>query len=118
MSSHDPEQNLAALAVEFWRLVKVHERTVAELPIDRQPRGLAQNRYAVGRLASILQENGIRMIVYDGQEYEPNLPVSVVNADEVAGAEKLFVDRTIEPTFVADGKVLSMGKVALKAGDN
>jgi hypothetical protein len=115
MSGPDAAQSLAALAVEFWRLAKIHERAVAEQPVDRQARGLAQLRYAVGRLVSILQENGIRLISYDGQDYEPNFPVSVVNSDEVSGAERLVVDRTIEPTLVADGKVLSMGKVALRA---
>lgn len=115
MTDRDPQRGLAALAVEFWRLAKVHERAVAEQPIDRQPRGLAQIRYALGRLSSILQESGIRIISYEGQVYEPNLPVSVVNSDELAGAERLVVERTIEPTLVADGRVLSMGKVALKA---
>jgi hypothetical protein len=115
VSGPDAAHSLAALAIEFWRLAKIHERAVSEQPVDRQARGLAQLRYALGRLGSILQESGIRLIVYDGQEYEPNLPVSVVNSEEVSGAEKLVVERTIEPTLVADGKILSMGKVALRA---
>jgi hypothetical protein len=115
VSGANASRGLGALAVEFWRLAKIHEKAVSEQPPDRQPRGIAQLRYAMGRLASILQESGIRLVVYDGQDYEPNLPVSVVNAEEVAGAERLVVERTIEPTLVADGKVLSMGKVALRA---
>lgn len=115
MNAADSPSALCALAVEFWRLVKIHERAVSEQPPDRQPRGAAQLRYAVGRLEAILKDSGIRLITYDGGPYEPNLPVTVVNADEVSGAAKLVVDRTIEPTLVADGKVLTMGKVALKA---
>ena len=111
----DLGKGLAALAVEFWRLAKIHERAISEQSLDRQPRGAAQVRYAMARLTSILQENGIRLIVYDGQNYEPNLPVSVVNSDEIAGSERLVVERTLEPTLVADGKILSMGKVALRA---
>jgi len=115
VSDANAPRGLAELAVEYWRLMKIYERAVSEQPPDRQPRGGAQLRYAMGRLVSILQENGIRLIVYDGQDYEPNLPVSVVNSDEVVGDHRLVVERTIEPTLVVDGKVLSMGKVALRA---
>src|ERR1700693_571531 len=98
MSGSDAAHSLAALAVEFWRLAKIHERALSEQPVDRQARGLAQLRYALTRLGTTLQKSGIRLTVYDGQEYEPNLPVSVVNSEELSRAEKLVVERTIEPT--------------------
>jgi hypothetical protein len=117
MTEQNRTKDLAALAIEFWRLAKIHERAVAEQTMDRQKTGAAQLRYAYGRLTTILAESGIKIVSYDGQEYEPNLPVTVINANDVAGAMRLIVDRTLEPTLVADGKVLAMGKVALVRGD-
>jgi hypothetical protein len=118
MSSNEDQRSLTSLAIEFWRLAKLHERAIADQPLDQHPRAVAQLRYSIARLVTILQENGIRLIAYEGQYYEPNLPVSVVNSDEVSGADKLVIDRTIEPTLVANGKVLSMGKVAVRAAED
>ncbi len=117
MTEQNQTKDLAALAIEFWRLAKIHERTVAEQTMDQQKKGSAQLRYAYGRLTTILAESGIKIVCYDGQEYEPNLPVTVINADDVAGAARLIVARTLEPTLVANGTVLAMGKVALVRGD-
>ena len=44
------------------------------------------------------------------QIFEPNLPVTVVNGDEVAGSSRLIIERTLEPTLIEDGKVLDDGK--------
>ena len=117
MKEANSEMGLVALAIEFWRLAKIHERAIAEQPINRQPKGIAQLRYALGRLKNILEDEGIRLIEYDGQEFEPNLPVTVVNGDEVAGSSRLIIERTLEPTLIEDGKVLAMGKVALVRRD-
>jgi hypothetical protein len=56
----------------------------------------------------------LRLISYDREPYEPNLPVTVANADEASSFEDMVVERTMEPTIVADGQVVAMGKVLLK----
>jgi hypothetical protein len=72
----------------------------------------AQIRYCASRLQTICAECGLRLITYDREPYEANLPVT--NAEEAAEFEEAVIDRTLEPTIVADGQVVAMGKVLLR----
>ena len=87
---------------------------LAEQPPEKQAKGAAQLRYGMSRLETLLDENGLRLYDYDGIEYEPNLPVTVINQEDVVGMESLIVESTIEPTIMSNGEVLTMGKVILR----
>jgi hypothetical protein len=108
---------LADLTVECWRLLRLGERLVRDQAADRQPRAFAQLRYVRARLDSILGARGLRLVAYVDEPYSPNLPVTVANADEFQGNEGLVIAETLEPTLLADGRVVAMGKVILKQGD-
>lgn len=105
---------LVKLATEYWRLLKTCERTLADTPTEKVQGPLAQLRYSASRLGPICQEAGLRLIAYENLEYEPNLPVTVSNAEDAADFAKPVIDRTLEPTIMADGEVLAMGKVILR----
>jgi len=110
-----PERDaLIKLATEYWRLLKVAERALTDVQADRTAGVSAQIRYSAARLHSICAEGGLRLISYDREPYEPNLPVTVANADEASSFEGMTVERTMEPTIIADGQVVAMGKVLLK----
>lgn len=107
------QRNLALLATEYWRLLRFAERTLDEVPAARQPARAAQLRYATRRLSAILADSGMRAIAYEGQHFEPSLPVTVINAEDAAGFANPVIERTIEPTIIAAGEVVAIGKVAL-----
>jgi hypothetical protein len=108
-------QSLAEIAIEYWKLLKSQERAVAATPPETQARLGAQGRYAAGRLSTILDREGLRIVEFDGQTFEVNLPAMALNADEMPDADGAIVERTIEPAVVSkDGDVIIMGKVYLK----
>jgi hypothetical protein len=109
--------SLADLTVECWRLLRLTERLIQDQPADRQAGARAQARYARGRLDAILGARGLRLVAYDGEPYGPGLPVTIANADDLHGSEGFFVQETLEPTLVADGRIVAMGKVILTKGD-
>jgi hypothetical protein len=115
--AHDDSTGLAELTAECWRLLRLAERLNRDQPPERQARGLAQLRYVRSRLDAILGARGLRLIAYDGEPYSPSLPLTVANADQLDGNEGLIVHETLEPTLVADGGVVAMGKVILTKGD-
>ena len=107
-------QSLAELAIEYWKLLKSQERAVAAAAAESQQRLAAQGRYAAGRLAAILDREGLRIVEFDGQAFEVNLPAIALNADEMPDSQGVIVERTIEPALVSkDGSVVVMGKVYL-----
>ena len=107
-------EGLTELATEYWRVLRSYKRAVVDLPIEKHARVNAQIRYAENRLTEILNENGLRLLSYEGQPYTINLPVTVVNSDDFQDEKELVIEQTLEPTVIAEGRVLSMGKVILK----
>jgi len=105
---------LAELATEYWKLFKIAERALANAPIDNVGMVSAQLRYSMSRVHSIGAKGGLRLISYDRDPYEPNLPVLVANAEEAASFDSTVIERTLEPTIILDGQVVAMGKVLLK----
>ena len=109
------EQNaLAELATEYWKLFTVAERALADAQIENIAGVSAQLRYSMSRLHSICAKGGLRLISYDRDTYEPNLPVLVANAEEAASFDSTVIERTLEPTIILNGQVVAMGKVLLK----
>jgi hypothetical protein len=105
---------LVELAVEYWKLFKLTERALADAQTENVMSISAQLRYSMSRLHAICAKGGLKLISYDRDIYEPNLPVTVGNADEAASFDDAVIDRTLEPTIICDGQVVAMGKVFLK----
>jgi hypothetical protein len=102
---------IAELASEYWKLLKGFERSIASAPIEIKPRLQAQARYASGRLNSILERSGMRIVSFDGLIFEVNMPAIAINADDYDHSDNLVVETTLEPAVVSDMAVLLTGKV-------
>ena len=107
------KNQIAELGAEYWKLLRNFERTIERVPDDDRPRLQATARYAASRLSSILENADLRIVCFDGQQFEVNLPVVPVNSDEVQGVERTVVERTLEPTVLDGMTVLMTGKVYL-----
>ena len=103
----------ARLAVEMWKMSKVLEKVIADLPNDKAERRLPQLRYSRDRLDVILQDAGLRLVTFDGEVFSANLPVTPVNADEFEDNDNFLIETTLEPSIVGPDKVIYTGKVVL-----
>jgi hypothetical protein len=109
---------LADLAIELWKALRSHERTLGYVPIAQVAKLEAQIRFSGNRLESICEQAGLSLISFSGH-YAPNLPATALNGDEFAGTnEPLIVERTVEPAIVQrqDMRVMRMGKIWLARG--
>src|SRR5438045_7839339 len=109
MTSNPEKEALIKLTTEYWRLLKLTERTVIDIQNERTASVAAQLRYSMSRLTTICAESGLKLIAYDGEPYLPNLPVTVANSDEATSSDELIIERTVEPTIIADGAMVAMG---------
>lgn len=107
------ENDAAELASEYWKLVRAFERSIALTPEAHHNRLHAQARYAHGKLDAILDRAGIRITTFDGAEFEVNLPVTAVNAEDVSSDAPCIIERTLEPTVILNDQVVLTGKVFL-----
>jgi hypothetical protein len=106
------------LAIEMWKLLRAYERVLVELPEDKAPKRAAQYRYSSGRLEALLQNAQLKMLTFEGQKFTANLPVSPLNADEMADMGDLVIESTVEPTIIGENVILHVGKVILKGDEN
>ncbi len=116
--NESPDLNLALakITAEFWRLLKSYDRTLSSLPPDNKASSILRN--SERKLTSILEETGMKIVVYDGQIYSPNLAVTIINTDEFNSEEEVIIGNTLEPTIVLDSRVLVVGKAVLKKKGN
>ena len=112
----DTIEALARLAVEHWKVLRQFERTLNLIPPDRRSRYVSQIKYSATQLPPILESGGLNLVIFDGKPYLPELPAMVVNEEEAAQMSNPIVAETVEPAIVQDGRVLSLGKVAVLEG--
>jgi hypothetical protein len=109
----ESDETVAKLAVEYWKLLRVLERALDNVPDDRRERYASQGRYAADQLNELLKDRKMSVQSFDGMDFEINLPASPVNGDEFARDVHVVVVRTIEPAVIADMRPVLMGKVYL-----
>jgi hypothetical protein len=114
MTLSSDKETLIKLVTEYWRLLKLTERIVADMQNEKTAGVAAQLRYSMSRLTTICADSGLKLVSYDREPYVPNLPVTVANSDETDSSDELIIERTVEPTIITEGQVVAMGKVFLK----
>lgn len=108
---------LAALAVDYWKLLRAFDRAIDHVPPERARRLEAQSRFSATRLDAHLSGAGLELAVFDGREITPEIPVIAINAEECSGAGRLLVGDTVEPAVIAGPRVLALSRVVAVAGD-
>ncbi len=103
----------AELASEYWKLLQAFERCAMLAPESAKPRLAAQARYASERLKTLLERDGMRVVTFDGLNFEVNLPAVAVNAEDIASDRTPVIERTLEPAIVSKFTVIITGKVYL-----
>lgn len=111
MTEQNIKYTLSKVAIEYWRILRSYERNLASLANSNSAASTIKN--SEKKMISILSENGLRIANFEGQDYSPNLPLTVVNTDDFDGNEGLIVAQMIEPTIVDDENVINMGKAIL-----
>lgn len=106
----------AAMAVDFWKLLRVTERALSAVPEEKRKRIEAQLRFSASRLEDHLSDLDISLATFEGQAFGPELPAVAVNADEFEDAESLIIESAVEPAVLIDGKVIKNARVMLKEG--
>ena len=105
------KSSLCKAAIEYWRVIRSYERNLSNLPNSSSAAATIRN--SEKKFFSILADAGIKLISCAGQEYSPNLPLTVVTGDEFNSTEDLLVAQMIEPTLMDGNKIISMGKAIL-----
>lgn len=99
------------LAVEYWQLFQLSQSMLHEISADNAKAKSTRISFLYRQFSRILEENNLKLVSYNHQRYEPNLPVNVMNKEDVDMATPLIISRTHEPTVLQNDQIIVMGKV-------
>lgn len=105
------KETISKLAIEYWRVIRSYERNLSNITNNSSAASTIRN--SEKKFQSILQECNIRIYNFEGQDYTPNLPLTVINNDEFETNKDLIIHQMIQPTIVDENGVISMGKAVL-----
>lgn len=105
---------LAALAVEYWKLMASYEKALDLVPEDKSRRYYSQLKFSSIQLQTILTQASLKIVSFEGEEFHAGLPASADNLADFDEGESVIVSRTLEPAIIDDMAVLSKGRVIVE----
>lgn len=114
VDQHDAEELLINLAVHSWRLCRTFERSIDCRELGTAARQANQVRYFQRKLEESLAPLGLRLVVLDGDAYDPGMAATAINAADFGPQDRLFVDQMMEPIVMGPNGIRRTGTVMLR----
>lgn len=105
---------VAQLCVEFWKLSNATRKAVDRLPDGESRRLEGQLNFSDRQLSMLVDQLGFRLIDFQSEVFHTGLAASADNAGDYPDETDLVVSKTLEPTVMADMKVIRLGRVLVE----
>ncbi|GLO69710.1 hypothetical protein MACH17_12270 [Phaeobacter inhibens] len=112
-ASFKPE-TVAQLCVEFWKLSNATKKAIERLPESESRRLKGQLNFSDRQLAMLVDQLGLKLIDFETEGFHAGLATSADNAGDYPDETDLVVSKTLEPTVMADMKVIRLGRVLVE----
>ena len=105
---------VAQLCVEFWKLSNATKKAIERLPDCESRRLKGQLNFSDRQLAMLVDQLGLKLIDFETEGFHAGLATSADNAGDYPDETDLIVSKTLEPTVMADMKVIRLGRVLVE----
>ena len=112
-ASFKPE-TVAQLCVEYWKLSNATKKAIERLPESESRRLKGQLNFSDRQLAMLVDQLGFKLIDFEAEVFHTGLATSADNAGDFPDETDLIVSKTLEPTVMADMKVIRLGRVLVE----
>lgn len=112
-ASFKPE-TVAHLCVEYWKLSNATKKAIERLPESESRRLKGQLNFSDRQLAMLVDQLGFKLIDFEAEVFHAGLATSADNAGDFPDETDLIVSKTLEPTVMADMKVVRLGRVLVE----
>ena len=109
-ASFDPDI-VAQLCIEFWKLSKATRKAIDRLPDGDRRRLDGQLNFSNRQLSMLVEQLGFKLIEFEDEEFHTGLAASADNAGDYPDEAELKVTKTLEPTVMANLKIVRLGRV-------
>lgn len=107
-------ETVAQLCVEFWKLSNATKKAIARLPESERRRLKGQLDFSDRQLAMLVNQIGFKLVDFETEVFHAGLATSADNAGDYPDESDLMVSKTLEPTIMADMKVIRLGRVLVE----
>lgn len=107
-------ETVAQLCVEFWKLSNATRKAIERLPESESRRLKGQLNFSDRQLTMLVDQLGLKLIDFEAEVFHAGLATSADNADDFPDETDLLVSKTLEPTVMADMKVIRLGRVLVE----
>lgn len=107
-------ESVAQLCVEFWKLSNATKKAIELLPESESRRLKGQLNFSDRQLTMLVDQLGLKLIDFEAEGFHAGLATSADNAGDYPDETDLVVSKTLEPTVMADMKVIRLGRVLVE----
>ncbi|WP_415256338.1 hypothetical protein [Sulfitobacter sp.] len=107
-------ESVAQLCVEFWKLSNATKKAIERLPESESRRLKGQLNFSDRQLAMLVDQLGLKLIDFEAEVFHAGLATSADNVGDFPDETDLLVSKTLEPTVMADMKVIRLGRVLVE----
>lgn len=107
-------ETVAQLCVEFWKLSNATKKAIERLPESESRRLKGQLNFSGRQLAMLVDQLGFKLVDFETEVFHAGLATSADNAGDYPDETDLVVSKTLEPTVMADMKVIRLGRVLVE----
>ena len=105
---------IAQLCVEYWKLSNATKKAIERLPESESRRLKGQLNFSDRQLTMLVDQLGLKLIDFEAEVFHAGLATSADNAGDFSDDTDLLVSKTLEPTVMADMKVIRLGRVLVE----
>jgi len=110
-------ESLINVSIEGWRFARAYTRAVSKLDASHQSKYLSPLNYFLKQIEDNLKLFGVSLVAFEGQPFDPGLPIKAINLSDFTNDDRLIVDMMLEPVVMGKSGLLRMGSALLKRVD-
>ncbi|MDR1394626.1 MAG: hypothetical protein LBK52_00455 [Deltaproteobacteria bacterium] len=107
-------QALISLALEAWRFGQIFLDLLAKTEAGADRRYLSRYQWFKKKVGQSLEEAGLELVNLEGHAYDPGLAVLAVNLEDFQPADRLEIERMLEPVITGPKGLVRAGTVTVK----
>lgn len=111
------KNGLVDIAIELFRFEKTYETIMNKLDVLEQKKYRSQFGWFTKKVYSAIEDNNIKLVSLEGNEYDPGMPVTPLNIEEFDSNDELIIQQMIEPIVMDGEAILREGTVLLGKRD-
>ncbi len=106
---NETEDKVISVVVELYKFNGTFERMLSKLPEEEAIRYLNKYQWFSKKIVELANSIDVQIQDFTGMDFDPGLPVSVLNLEEFSADDELVISLMLEPVILKGKKLMKTG---------